>query len=463
MSALEYSAHKSQRETGKSLLESAAVIPATIVFLLFMIGIVNAIEPVGAERASASLGSWVLVKLAIAVCVWAIGGWGFLNSRRVRALLISPPGLLLALLCTAFLIASMFGLPETAMISFAAALILVGYLLFTATALCVVGPWTITWAAIFGTAILMLIAWVLFLFVPSLGRFEEYTDAYTTVTRMGGITHPNPLARDASICSLLCFAVLRARVTGNTDIRLRMLLYAVLGLCFMTLAATMSRTAVIALVASMLVLMFDKLLTRRGAIMVLAGVSLTVALLFATALLSHGQSLAETAVVVTTKSGDVTELTSITGRTTIWAEAWDLIWQRPLLGWGLDSAASVMSAESTGTHNLLLHNTFAGGLLAGLLTIPLLAITLYHAVSSHEPLYRGIATYVLVAGLVEDTLFESFPSVLTILWMVVLLAPIAKAYQRRDASKRKSADRSPGGTTVLADAPSRTLAADWLR
>ena len=154
---------------------------------------------------------------------------------------------------------------------------------------------------------------------------------------MGGITHPNPLARDASICSLLCFAVLRTRVTGNTDIRLRMLLYAVLGLSFMTMAATMSRTAVIALFASMLVLMFDKLLTRRGAIMVLAGVSLTVALLFATALLSRGQSISDTAVVVTTKSGNVTELTSITGRTTIWVEAWDLIWQRPLLGWGLDT------------------------------------------------------------------------------------------------------------------------------
>ena len=173
MSVLEYSADNSQRETGKSLLESAAVIPASIVFLLFIIGIVNAIEPVGAERASSSLGSWVLVKLALAVCVWVIGGWGLLNSPRVRALLISPPGLLLALLSVAFLIASMFGLPETAMISFAAALILVGYLLFTATALCVVGPWTIAWAGIVGTAILMLIAWMLFLFVPSLGRFRR--------------------------------------------------------------------------------------------------------------------------------------------------------------------------------------------------------------------------------------------------------------------------------------------------
>ena len=88
-----------------------------------------------------------------------------------------------------------------------------------------------------------------------------------------------------------------------------------------------------------------------------------------------------------------------------------------------------MSVESTGTHNLLLHNIFCGGVIAGVLTIALLVITLYHAITSQVPLYRGIATYVLVAGLVEDTLFESFPSVLTILWIVVLLAPIAKAYQ----------------------------------
>jgi O-antigen ligase len=463
MSVLEHSAVLNPRESGRSLLESAAAIPASIVCLLCMVSIFNGIEPVGAERASSHVGSWVLMKLMLAACVWVLGGWGLLNSPRVRAVLLSPPGMLLALLCLAFLFASVFALPETALISFAAAMILGGYLLFTATAVCVVGPRAITSAAIVGTTIFLLIAWVLYLFVPSLGRFHEYTDAYRTVTRMGGIAHPNPLARDASVCVLLCVALLRAGGTRIRDIRPRMMLYAVLGLSCMTLVVTMSRTAVIALFAAILLMMFDKLLTRRAAILGLAAVSTLVAVLFAATLLSRGQSITETAVAVTTKSDSVKELTSITGRTTIWAEAWDLIRQRPLRGWGLDSAASVMSVESSGTHNLLLHNTFSGGAIAGMLTFALLLITLYHATTSTEPLYRGIATYVLLAGLVEDTMFESFPSVLTILWIVVLLDPIAKAYQRRDYHNRKSTAPVPAGTNGRADAPARTLAADSLR
>ena len=72
---------------------------------------------------------------------------------------------------------------------------------------------------------------------------------------------------------------------------------------------------------------------------------------------------------VVTKTGDVTELTSATGRTEIWAEAIRLIGERPLTGYGLNSSPALMEDFSYHTHNLVLHATFSGGVVAGLLVM----------------------------------------------------------------------------------------------
>ncbi len=44
-----------------------------------------------------------------------------------------------------------------------------------------------------------------------------------------------------------------------------------------------------------------------------------------------------------TRSGSVSELTTLTGRTEIWAVAADLIAQRPLLGWGYNGTEQLIA------------------------------------------------------------------------------------------------------------------------
>ncbi|MCA9140439.1 MAG: O-antigen ligase family protein, partial [Planctomycetales bacterium] len=301
-------------------------------------------------------------------------------------------------------------------------LIFVGYFLFITAALGTIGLRKVLRVFLVGSTCYLLVAWGAYLLVPSFGRFYEYTDATTTVTRMGGVAHPNAIAAEASVALLVCCAVIRDRRPGQRMGRWASVGWALLiTLILATLYATMSRTAVLAAVAGLVMLMFDKLYGRRGALMLVGAVTLGASGLFVT-MLTTTESVGDSAVAAVTKSDNVEELTSLTGRTEIWAEAISLIVQRPLTGYGLDSAASVMSEKSVGTHNLFLNVVFSTGIITGIFMLLLLGATLYLAFASDNPLFRGISTFVLISGLVDDTLFASFPCPITFLWISMLMS-----------------------------------------
>lgn len=403
------------------LMGNLAIVPATITVLLVLIAFANPIQPVTDSRVS-STNPMLLFRLSIAAMAWVVGIWGVVQSRDVRELLKSPPGLATACLAGLFLITSAFAIQETALISRAAALIFVGYFLFITTALATVGLGTVVRSFLVGSTCYLLVAWIAYLLFPSFGQFYEYTDATTTVTRMGGLAHPNAIAAEASVALIVCFAVMRDRRQGHSIDQWSKLGWALLMmLIFATLYATMSRTAVLAVIAALVMLMFDKLYGRRGVLILVGAVTLGLGSLSIT-MLTTTESVSDSAVAAVTKSNNVEELTSLTGRTDIWAEAISLILERPLTGYGLDSAASVMSEKSVGTHNLFLNVVFSTGVITGIFMLLLLGATLYLAFASRNPLFRGIATFVLISGLVDDTLFASFPCPITFLWIAMLLS-----------------------------------------
>lgn len=409
------------------LIDRISVVPAMLAITLAVAAFSNPIQPISETRAS--LGNpLLLLRLAVAGLAWTMGFWGLVKSRAVRRHLMTLPGIGLLVLAASFLIASVFAPPESAMISRAAALICSGYVLLIATAASALGIGAVVRSIFAGLVLYLIVAWLTALLIPSIGQFHEYIDADTTVTRMGGVAHPNSIAKEAAVCLLIALAMMRTRVgrpeRTNWDAASsrprRYFLFGVVALALATLAATLSRTSMLALAAGSLMLFFDALWGRRGVVLSLATIMIALVGLFISVLQSE-RSLGQSAAAVVTKSGDVEELTSLTGRTRIWAEALDWISQRPLVGYGLDSAASVMSKESVGTHSLLLHLLFSAGVVAGGVMVLFLIKTLVIALRSREPLYRGVATFVLVAGLVEDTLFPSFPCSLTLLWMATML------------------------------------------
>ncbi|MCC9641964.1 O-antigen ligase family protein [Rhodopirellula sp. JC740] len=405
---------------------------AWAVFVVVMLAMfINPIEPKTSaefDRATSSLNVLTLAKLGLAGLATFWGGLAFLVSPRTRGILFSLPGLGLLCLGIVFTLTSLFAIEQNATISRASALIYLGYVLFTAMALATLGPRKLVAAVVCGSCLYMLVTWGLFVLVPELGTFEEYVSATETVKRMGGTGHPNNIAKNAITIVLVGVAMYLGRTDSITSVGIRgswkrLFLIGVITLAVATVIATLSRTAMLAGFAAAGVLLIDRLYGRGGMAVGILAVASGAVLVLGISLFTGEGPFSETAVSAVTKSGDVEEITSLTGRTTIWEEALSFIVQRPLTGYGMDSAASVMSREATGTHNLLLHVTFSAGVIACGLMLLLLGWSLVFGTTSPQEWIRAVLVYVLVSGLVEDTILESFPTTLTMLWFAALLTP----------------------------------------
>ena len=370
----------------------------------------------------------VAIKLVIAGAAAMVGLLGVMIDPRVRGMLLSGPGLILTLLGIVFVATSIVALDEVANVCRAAALIYVGYLMFIATALATLGLRGIILATLAGSVINMLANWGMY--VTGHGVFEEHLAEQTLVHRMGGLGHPNSIARVAVMSGLLCLAMLRSRELSPKLPGGRMLLIGIIVLSVMTTFATFSRTAMVAATAAAFFLLFDKIASRAGVAMLLGGVAVMAGGLLTFELVSGGGALGDSLLSVTTKTGDVQELTSATGRTDIWAESVRLIAQRPVTGWGLNSAPVLLKEFSRHTHNLVLHALLSGGLFAGVLVICLIAWNFFVGLTSEEPIVRAVSMYVLVSGIFEDTVLDTFATTSTLLWLLVLLYPAMSIFKQ---------------------------------
>jgi O-antigen ligase len=173
----------------------------------------------------------------------------------------------------------------------------------------------------------------------------------------------------------------------------------------------------------MVVLNLDLLFTRLGFIAswlgVLAGLVLLVGLLAA----GKEDALARKVLGTVTKTGDLEEVTQVTGRYEIWERTVQLIKGRPLQGWGLGANKELLKDHLQSTHNVLLHPTLAAGVFAGGLTLLLLMWNLINVFTLPNLLIRALSAYVIISGFTEDTLYETFPGACTLLWMICCLWP----------------------------------------
>lgn len=432
---------------GNQVLSKVQVLPVTAFVMMVLSSMMNPMQLASDERISAP-DHILISKLLIAACAVVIGTWSVVHSPTIRRTLLSPKSLLVWTLLGLFTFSSFIATGDYVRISRGASLITIGYLLLASTSVTLIGLRRVAVAILIGQLIFILLNWILFLFYPSLGIFYELAEGGLKIPRMGGLGHPNSIAREAGIGALIALALLRcpssvfeSRKQETSSIRSlfgrlfdtftieQILLVAILGLLIATMGATISRTAALATFAACAMLFFDKIFSRVGVKLILAGfVFALAAFLYSsiTAQSAEGKNIAE----MFTKSGNVDELTSMTGRTVIWREAIGIISERPLIGYGMDSAASLMSKEAGATHSLLLHIIFSAGVFAGIVMLIFFGIMIYQVFTTDEPLLRGAMTYVLVSGIVEDTLFASFPSSLTILWLIFMTTTTLPKYLR---------------------------------
>ncbi len=426
------------------------MLPAACLTLAFLTSFSNSVDLgilSSEQEVNVGLDFQVGVKLMLSAAVSAIGVIGLLMHRRVQQALLGIPGIVLVAITCVFLGTSLLAYPEAATISRAASLIFGAYVCFVPTAVLLVGMRGYLAAVMSGLALHMMISWVLYLFFPSIGVFEEELAEATLVHRMGGLAHPNTIGRIAALSFVLSIAMLRSRELAPKLPAARTYLMWVAILAVATLVASLSRTSIVAAVAATGLLWIDRVWTRSGLAWCILAASLAGVALLGIELTGDGGVIAKTILSGATKTGDVQELTSVTGRTDIWAEAIRLIAQRPWTGWGLNSAPFVLTEFSQHTHNAVLHATFSGGLVAGFLVVLLLGWNLFVGLRDSEPIIRAISAFILVSSLVEDTVIDTFPFPATTLWIFAMLYPSLLASGRNldPGSASTSALTDPGG------------------
>lgn len=359
-------------------------------------------------------GPSVLLKLTTAMFAGLVGCWGVVCIPRVRSVLTTPPGMILITISIIFLLTCITSVTNA---SLPIALVFVAYLLFVPTALIVLELRGTLGAVLVGACLFTIAALLLYVFAPRYGVFPEDMGDGVIIERLGGMSQPNHTARTALLGLLLTAYFIRLRRRLTWPYGLLFCLFSVAG----TLA--MSRTAVLATVICLGVLNLDWLWTRVGVLVGSMVAVLGIAAVFALAATGHEDLIARKLLVGLTKSGDIEEVRELTGRAEIWERTLLLIRGRPLQGYGMGSAKVMLIDHLQSTHNILLHPTLAAGVAAGGLTLLLLMWNLLNVFTNHQLVVRALSAYVLISGLTEDTIYETFPGACTLLWLVCCLWP----------------------------------------
>lgn len=221
----------------------------------------------------------------------------------------------------------------------------------------------IQWRAIYWSCLIVSVAslllWATF---PSAARDISVVDSYRLKGITGSGNSLGPMAGIGIIASIMMLGQAR-----NNKWRIFHLL-AIL-ICVGTLAATKSRSSMIGVVVSFF---FVYVIQRRHTIWA----TLT-ALLFGTlALIPATQPKAFNAILLSisglvSRSGDVAELTTFTGRSDIWRAARSLVYAKPWIGYGLGSTrvelpkafSDAWGNTYSSAHNFILESMINVGLI----------------------------------------------------------------------------------------------------
>jgi O-antigen ligase len=120
------------------------------------------------------------------------------------------------------------------------------------------------------------------------------------------------------------------------------------------------------------------------------------------------------------RSGSKSELMTLTGRTELWAVAWEKIQARPLFGWGFnaiegllqDSLPSTFYGSRANTHNMFVQSVFTLGFVGSLPGFGLLGILVWRMFRRPDAMRDQMTISLLITGMSEVAIF-SVPTLLT--------------------------------------------------
>lgn len=328
-------------------------------------------------------------------------------------------------------------LPGAIALNYAAAacLTLTSSALFTAVLLERTSGESIVKAVVATLAALSAVCWIAQFAWPELTNvLEVLADIEPARWRLGGVMHANSLGAHCALAiGLLCVG----RSVWKWPWRPIVLLTAYFSA---TMLATNSRTAVLTLGATLSFFAVRK----APVVLPLAGTAL------ASAFLVGEWSGADWSrpLAFLSREGTTDELTSLTGRTELWAMALDSIAQSPVWGWGFGCSRFVlfmgpMSVPALHPHNMFLDTMIETGIIGGLIHLAMVLALVRRLITNPCPFPDMILLLVVVMGMTEVPVFNQLPEAFTLTWMLAL------GWQRGDSAAPVSPARLKVSKTVI--------------
>ena len=398
------------------LLACAGSVPAMLAFLVVLVFVNDALFRVR-DPGEVGLDWQNAMKFALWAGAGAIGACTL--PRSLPLLRGGAMGWLMAYLAFAMLSSFYSAAP---VFSFATAFGFASMGLFAAALVVAASEKQIMLAFALSLLAFTLAGWVAYFALPEVGRSLFITSHGTVVERMCGLAgQPNALGNGLAVYIALVFLLwYRDHVGWAVAAMLG-------GAGLVTLLVADSRTALLAVMAGIAAVILRRSVWLWGsaalgaAVLALLGLSVQLRDVMS---LSGGLS----------RSGDPSELFTLTGRTEIWEFAWDKIVLNPWIGYGYNSSKFILpefdglpGLKVDEAHNMLLQNLLAVGIIG---TAPLLCMILQMLVDfvrAPDP-RRDVFTFLmLVWGVTVAGAFGSTPTVLS------LAIFFALALSRRDA------------------------------
>jgi O-antigen ligase len=234
--------------------------------------------------------------------------------------------------------------------------------------------------------------------------------------RMAGLAHPNLLGQFSALGAglgvvLASCGILRWRFAWVIALP-----------CLAALALSISRAATVALIVALVVSHRDRIIQTLGwPLLAGLGAAVTGIALGVVALDDPGNWLSGETLSALSKTGDVRELTSLTGRTEIWEYTIRQVAERPLLGFGPATSRIVLADHVGYTHNLWLNVMFCSGVIGLTFMVCLTAGRVFDVVFRPHRIVDFLIIYIFVNGLAENVILSFIAGAPTILFIIAVL------------------------------------------
>lgn len=380
----------------------------------------------GVDRDKISVDFTVLLKVGFLGIAGLYGIIGAYTDSKVRRLMFSFPVVWIWMLFGFYCLAVINSvIPKE---SAASAISIACVLLCTSRSLVQHGVEVVLKTVFFALSAFVFVSWLLFLFVPEIGVFEEATVDGQFISRMGGMAHANTLGQFAGLNLVL--GLMLHRVYGDAMTKLRWLIIVLAGAA---LIASVSRTSLVATAIAVAFVYREKCLRRQYLPYALGIGILGVLGLLALAAVTDLGAAIESKLAIVSKSGDAEELTTATGRAEIWAYAIKLIGQQPLFGYGAATSKWFLSDYSLYTHNMILNVAFSTGVFGGLACVAMVFGRISSLIYRPHRIADALLVFILVNGMFENVIFSILCGLPTIVWIIALSMPVMDEISKDDS------------------------------